>query len=307
LIELLAVSVVGASPRPDQLPDNVEVRQVTIWSEGSRLDGDLYMPRGLESGEKYPAIVMSHGWGGTKKKLQAEAAKFAAAGYITLTFTYRGWGDSEGKMVLLDGMPELDESNEATVKVRFIRELVDPMDWIQDYRAALDYIEGEPQVDTNRIGAWGTSYGGGIVVWSAANDDRIAVAVSQVGAMLVPTGKMMTLAKQRATDIARGGIDHAFQDKIEALKGTPNYAKMIQYDAVSMASRVKAPTLLMDAEYEQLFDPRDAGQRVFQTIRSHGTTPVRYEVIPGIKHWEVYTKGFTQGTDLALEWFDKYL
>jgi len=309
LLSLLVPAVAGATQRQAgfQLPDTVEVRQVTIWSGSSRLDGDLYLPKDLDPNEKRPAIVMSHGWGGTKLKLRREAAKFSAAGYIALTFTYRGWGNSEGKIILVDGMPELDESNEATVKVRFVRELVDPMDWIQDFRAALDYIDGEPQVDTSRIGAWGTSYGGGIVIWSAANDDRIAVVVSQVGAMIKPTGGMKTLARQRAVDAAREGVDTFFQDKIENLKGTPNYAKMLQYDAVSMASRIKVPTLLIDAELEQLFDRQDAGSRVFDIIRSHGTTPAHYEVFPGIKHWEIYSKGFQRGTDLALEWFNQYL
>ena len=58
---------------------------------------------------------------------------------------------------------------------------------------------------------------------------------------------------------------------------------------------------------EQIFNRHDASERVFDIIRSHGTTPVRYEVIPDIKHWEIYSKGFKRGTDIALEWFDEYL
>ncbi len=308
IVQFVFSAAYAAEKPPEfQLPDNVVVRQVTIWSEGSRLAADLYLPKDLEPQEKRPAIVMSHGWGGTKQKIQREAAKFCSAGFITLTFTYRGWGGSEGKMVLLDGMPKLDESNEATVKVRFIRELVDPMDWIQDYRAAVDYIMGEPNVATARIGAWGTSYGGAIVVWSAAHDDRIAVAVSQVGAMITPAGGMLRLLKQRAVLAAREGLEPLFKDKIGKLKGSPNYAKMIQHDSVSVAHKIKVPTLLIDAGNEQLFNRHDAGERVFEIIRSHGTTPVRYEVIPDIKHWEIYSKGYKKATDLALEWFDEHL
>ncbi len=304
-----ALSAAYATEQQDefQLPDNVEVHQVTIWSEGSRLDGDLYLPKDLGLKEKRPAIVMSHGWGGTKQKIQREAAKFCSDGFITLAFTYRGWGGSEGKMVLLNGMPKLDKNNEATVKVLFIRELVDPMDWIQDYRAAVDYIMGEPNVDTTRIGAWGTSYGGAIVLWSVAHDDRIVAAVSQVGAMVTPAGGMLRMIKQRALLAAREGLVPLFKDEIPKLKGHPNFPKMIQHDTVSVAHKIKIPTLLIDAEHEQIFNRHDAGERVFDIIRSKGSTPVRYEVIPGIKHWEIYSKGYQRATDLALEWFDEYL
>jgi len=65
LLSLLVPAVAGATQRQAgfQLPDTVEVRQVTIWSGSSRLDGDLYLPKDLDPNEKRPAIVMSHGWG----------------------------------------------------------------------------------------------------------------------------------------------------------------------------------------------------------------------------------------------------
>ncbi|MBW2370732.1 MAG: prolyl oligopeptidase family serine peptidase [Deltaproteobacteria bacterium] len=141
------------------------------------------------------------------------------------------------------------------------------MDWIQDYRAAIDYIEGKPQVDAKRIGAWGTSYGGGVVIWSTAHDDRIAVAVSQVGAMIVANGGMKTMSERKATAVAREGLGAISNDKIEKLKGKPNYPKMLQFDPVAAGRQIKVPTLFIDAENEQLFDPRDAGGRVFDIIR----------------------------------------
>lgn len=300
---------VSAQRRPFTVPDNVEMRKVTIWSEGYRLDGDLFIPKGLAADEKRPAIVLSHGWGGTKVSSRRPAAKFAAAGYITLGFSYRTWGDSEGPMILVDGMPELNENNEATVRTRFIREVVDPLAWAEDYRAALDFIEGEPHVDTERIGAWGTSYGGGMVIWSAAHDERIKTVVSQVGGMGVHWAEMKQVAKKRAIDIARGDAEPIPQniDKTGQLRGTPHFAHMILYNAVEVAHRIKVPTLLMDAENEELFDRRDHGQRVYDILRAHGSAPVRYEVVPGITHYGIYREAFDKSTDMALEWFDFYL
>ena len=290
-------------------PPNVEMREVVIWSDGYRLDGDVFLPKGLDEGEKLPAILLSHGWGGTKTSSRRTAAKFAAAGYVALGFSYRTWGRSEGPMILVDGMPQLGESNEATVKVRFVREVVDPLAWASDFQHALDFLVGEPHVDPDKIGIWGTSYGGGMVIWNAAHDDRAKAVVSQVGGMGVAWPEMEAVAAKRQTDIARGDMEPIPQaiDKTGELRGTPNFAHMIRYDAVEVAHRVDVPTLLIDAENEELFDRRDHGGRVFEILRAQGSVPVRHVVMPGISHYGVYREGFEESTDLALEWFDLHL
>jgi dipeptidyl aminopeptidase/acylaminoacyl peptidase len=48
------------------LPDTVEKRSITIWSDGTRMAGDLYLPKNRKEGEKLPAIVFCAGTGGTK-------------------------------------------------------------------------------------------------------------------------------------------------------------------------------------------------------------------------------------------------
>jgi dipeptidyl aminopeptidase/acylaminoacyl peptidase len=290
-------------------PDGVEMKEVTIWSEGYRLEGDVFRPEGLADDDLLPTVVLSHGWGGTKHGSRRPAAAFAQAGYIALTISFRSWGGSEGPMILLDGLPELDESNEATVRVRFVREVVDPLAWLEDFRAALDFVEGEPNVDTERIGIWGTSYGGGMVVWTAANDPRPAAVVSQVGGMGVPWAEMQAVAKSRAIDIARGDMEPIPQgaDSTPGLRGTPHFAHMSLYNAVAEAHKITAPTLLIDAENEELFDRRDHGQRVYEILRAKGTVPVRYEVVPGIAHYGIYREAFDRSVELALEWFDLHL
>jgi len=70
-----------------------------------------------------------------------------------------------------------------TVKAQAIHELVDPVDQQKDIDAAISYVYGEPMVDTERIGIWGTSFGGGHAVYRAAHDRRIACVVAQVGSI----------------------------------------------------------------------------------------------------------------------------
>ena len=74
------------------MPSTVERTTVTIWSNGVALDGDIYRPRKLDAGRRAAAVVLSHGWGGDKSTGERYAAKFAAAGMVSLCFSHSGWG-----------------------------------------------------------------------------------------------------------------------------------------------------------------------------------------------------------------------
>ena len=56
--------------------------------------------------------------------------------------------------------------------VRIVCQVFDPVEWATDIQHALDFVEGEPGVDTERIGLWGSSLGGGLVIWTAVHDPR---------------------------------------------------------------------------------------------------------------------------------------
>ncbi len=170
--------------RTRKLPDNITMETVKIWSEGTRIAGDLYRPKDIEGDEKRPAIVLSHGWGGGKNGCRAIAARFASeSGYICLAIDYRGWGESDSRLQIIGDMPEADENGEATVRVKVIRNVVDPWDQLEDVRHAIDYISGEPNVDVLQIGYWGSSYSGGHAVWLAAHEPRLAGSFGQVSAV----------------------------------------------------------------------------------------------------------------------------
>jgi uncharacterized protein len=88
-----------------------------------------------------------------------------------------------------------------------IREVVDPFDELWDIRHALDWLEGEPGVDCSRIGLWGSSFGGGLVVWMAAHDERVRCVVSQVAwhdSRALDKPEARAEIRRMATRIARG-------------------------------------------------------------------------------------------------------
>ena len=72
-------------------------RAIEFYSEGFKLQGDIYLPGGLASGETRSAILLCHGYTGVKDLYLPDNARVLnEAGYVVMTFDYKGWGDSEG-------------------------------------------------------------------------------------------------------------------------------------------------------------------------------------------------------------------
>jgi hypothetical protein len=294
------VFYVRSGGEKDAVPD-VATRPVDIWSDGTRLSGDLFYPAVVPPREGLPAIVMSHGWGGLRSHLnEAYAPYFAAEGFAVLTVDYRGWGDSDGRIVVIDGAPTA------------LREIVDPWDQTEDIVSALHFMEGEALVDPDRMGYWGSSYSGGHAVWIAAHDARVKAIVAQVPAMdstefvaAMPGG----LDKARRDEFrrARGEIPPAPIDAepLGQLRGHPYASRMARYSPRSVADRVRVPTLILDAGDEELFDIREHGQKVYEIVKANAEA--KYRVLPGIGHYGIYTKKRPEALALALAWFREHL
>jgi acetyl esterase/lipase len=294
---------------PLVMPDGVGRQKVTVWSEGIALDADLYRPAAVATDAALPAVVLSHGWGGSKLTAERYAALFASAGMITLTFTQGSWFDSGSPLQLVGDAPDLDDGNQAQAQVRFIRDLVDPFAWTANLRAALDYIEGEPGVDPARIGLWGTSFGGGIAVHLAANDPRVKALAVQVAAIAPLGGPVAQLARKRAIDTARGDADPIPQgvDPWPNMAGTPYLAKLAHFNPLAQVDRLRAPTLIIDAGDEEMFPIADNGARAAEIIKGTPGGVVDYQVIPGIDHYGIYFGGYEPGSRAALDWWERHL
>ncbi len=107
----------------------------------------------------HPGITMAHGFAGVKEHgLERFARFFADAGFVVLVHDHRGFGAS-------DGSPRFD---------------VDPWAQIADWRRAISFLEGQPDVDAERIGLWGSSYAGGHAIVLGATDRRLRAVVAQV-------------------------------------------------------------------------------------------------------------------------------
>ena len=295
-------------PAPFQPPADIAYRQATIVSEGSRLAAELFAPKNSED-KPLPTIIMCHGWGGIALRLRPEAAAFAQAGYFVVTFDYRGWGPSEGRIVSTSPLARSKPGEPVTTEVKEIREVVDPLDQTTDLANVIHWVHGEKQCDTKRIGLWGTSYSGGHVVYAAARDSRVKATVSQVPGMdsrfvLAPSSRKQTM--DEATQRTRGEIGYPQPGAVAVgnLRGAPVRERLMNYAPVEETG--KAPhcaMLFIIAEKEELFDNRDHGIKAHHLAQG----PKKLVTIPNITHYGIYNEARQQSQKLALDWFDTHL
>jgi dienelactone hydrolase len=287
----------------------VAERSAVIISEGVRLHADLYYP--AKATAAMPAIVMSHGWGGTAAMLRTQATAFAQAGYFVVAFDYRGWGKSQSRvMQAAPATSEKAADGTFTGSMRELREVVDPLDQAMDLQNAVHWAMGEPAVDRTRVGLWGTSFSGGLVVHVAAHDPRVRALVSQVGYLGQPvaTAPASVLEKSYsdATRRARGELGYPPPGlrEIGNLAGAPIREKFLLYAPIDEVATLRnCAALFIAAEREELFDNRQHPQLAFE----RAPEPKKYVVIPGIAHYGIYGEARDEATRLAIEWFDQHL
>ncbi len=161
-------------------------------SQASTLVAYLLIPNNLADGERRAAVVVSHGHApygidsvcGVRGMDEGDGARRAyalhavRAGYIALAPAWWGWAGRDGH---LDRVGSRDRCNVIQMAAGMYGLNVLDLH-IQDGQAAVDALAARPEVDAERIGCLGNSYGGRTAMWLTIFDDRIRACVS-AGAM----------------------------------------------------------------------------------------------------------------------------
>ena len=134
------------------------VETVNLSVDGVELQADLYLPDKIKPGERRPALVAGHGFSAVREALQPQGEYFSAAGYIVLALDYRSFGRSGGT----------------------VRGELFPDRQVEDFSAGISFLQTRDDVEGDRIGVWGTSFGGGVALAVGARDRRARVVISQV-------------------------------------------------------------------------------------------------------------------------------
>jgi pimeloyl-ACP methyl ester carboxylesterase len=242
----------------------------SFHSHGVRCAGTLLLP---ERAQRPPVIVMAHGFGAIRAAgLYAFADRFVAAGYAVYLFDYRGFGDSDGEP----------------------RHWVSPRRHLQDWSAALAHVRKLPQVDASRVVLWGSSFSGGHVLQTAAEDGKVAAVIAQVphvsglaSVSKVPLSSLVKLSVAALRDVAGSLVGRPHYSRIvghpgelaamssaEAWDGymalfphgvkwenkvlSRIFLELPLYSPGRHASRVKAPTLVVAGRQDSVTPPRAA-------------------------------------------------
>ena len=303
------------------MPEGVTTREVVYYSEGVPCYANIFYPKGFNpQTSKLPAIVLGQGWAGTHVSIEKYAAAFAKHGLVAMTIDYRGWGNSEGNVRLispvnLGGGMEKDESRHkiienATVWVK--RTKLDARDQQDDYRNAISFIQGEPGVNPDLIGVWGSSYAGGNSLAVAGQDARVkAIAIQIPGIGGNPEG---TPPQTYSGQILQDAIKRARTG--QGAEMWTGYSRSLLIDSEMLEANREnntlqwaknigtRPFMVVVAQYDELINNDRAGKAAIDYAKG----PKEYIVVPDITHFEMYSgKPFEISSEAAARWFTTHL
>ncbi|WTO37185.1 alpha/beta fold hydrolase [Streptomyces achromogenes] len=262
--------------------------------DGARLDTSYVTP--ADTG-RHPAVLLAHGFGGSKDDMRRQAEDLARSGYAVLTWSARGFGRSTGKIGLNDPKAE-----------------------VADVSRLLDWLAKRPEVRLDRpgdprVGVAGGSYGGAVALLAAGHDRRIdaiapAITYWNLADALLPNGVFKKL--WAGVFVNTGGGCARFQPELcrmyerVAASGTPDPAAralLAQRSPSAVGDRVKVPTLLVQGQTDSLF-PLDQADAAARAIRANGA-PVAVDWIAGGHDGGDMESARIEARTRA--WFDRYL
>jgi carboxymethylenebutenolidase len=174
IARLLILSFFFLMVAPAQTPPTPV--EVTFASGGLVLHGFLYKPEGLGP---FPAVLWNHGSERRPGWLPELAPLFLKQGYVFFIPHRRGHGRSPGDYVM-DLLERANQSGGSSARSRMLVELMEQH--LQDQMAALAYLKGLPEVDSQRIAVAGCSFGGIQTVLMAERGLGVRAAVDFAGA-----------------------------------------------------------------------------------------------------------------------------
>ena len=133
--------------------DLVSVEKVSFSNQYKmKVAGNLFLPKNMKEGDKYPPIIVGHPMGAVKEQsANLYATKMAERGFVTLSIDLSFWGGSEGEP----------------------RNAVLPEVYAEDFSAAVDFLGTRPFVDRNLIGVIGICGSGSFAISAAIIDPRL--------------------------------------------------------------------------------------------------------------------------------------
>lgn len=294
------------------MPGGLTTKEVKFYSDGVACFAQIFFPRGYTTEGKTPAVVLAPGWTGTAKTIAKFGARFADRGLVAMVIDYRGWGRSDGYATVLGQTATEDSTRFTEVEgtVRIARTRLLPLKQVEDFRNAISFIQGEPGVDADAIGIWGSSYAGGHMIAVASVDARVKAAVAQlpaIGGRGSPRGPVAMDAASAGDAVkrAREGMGGEFETGFSMKRNIDVETIQMnnEYRPFHVVEQVAIPVLLIVAENDELVDNANNAFAAAELLENAEVLK-----IPGITHFEMYIdEAFEQASNTAADWFAKHL
>lgn len=277
-----------------------------------KLSGDIAVTMRTPASNSAPAIILCHGFCGIQEiLLPAFAEAFTRAGFITLTFDYRGFGASGGE-----------------------RGRLVPAMQIDDILTVVDWASALPNVQ--HVGLWGTSFGGCHVMGAAAQSPAVKCVVSQLAfadGETVVTGKMTAdekagfvaaldkMAEKKAatgkemfvaiTRVLNDDESKTFFDSHKAQFPAMDIKipfltirETLHYQPAENARQVCCPALVVVAGADSV-NPPEQGIALFEAL---GSLEKKLHVEKNAKHYDMYSGShFDNIIGQQIDWFRNWL
>ena len=303
---VLALTVTALFPIHSVAAEVTSKSQQT--APGVFIDTSIYLPKKTPA----PAILLAHGFGGSKDSVVTEAQAFQKRGYVVMTWTARGFGKSTGQISM----------NSLSAEIADVQQLITTLGKRKD---VLQDRMGDPVV-----GIAGGSYGGAAALLTASQDKRIDAVVADItwndlSQALFPqsssdlaeagpfkkiwTGTFFALATLQSAYLGECGAltnEWCSAYKSAVMNGQPSAAErklLRSVSPVSFLSSIKAPTLLSQGQADSLF-PLNESSQTAAVLKKNG--------VPLSMIW--HAAGHDGGADEKKylqeqysRWFDKHL
>jgi len=253
------------------------------WAnEGFNIQGWLLSPAKIESGKKYPMVVLIHGgpssaatpdWPAGFGMPRAIIAALSSRGYYVLMPNPRGsYGQGE-------------EFTRANVKDFGSGDL-------RDILAGVDAATKKYPIDPAHLGVTGWSYGGYMTMWTVTQTDRFHAAVAGAGIANWQSYYGQNLIDQWMIPFFGASV---YDDPAVYEKSSP----------IHFIKNVKTPTLVIVGEHDAEC-PTSQSYEFWHALKTLGV-PTQLIIYSGEGHLFLDPKHQANRLEQTVGWFDKYL
>ncbi|MFX1270977.1 MAG: alpha/beta hydrolase family protein [Promethearchaeota archaeon] len=252
---------------------DIKVMPTEFESEGQALRGDFVLPKG---DGPFPGICKFHGLPGGADQVSGLSTRLAEAGYVVLTFDFRGFRRSEGLFSL---------ENE-----------------ILDAKNAVSHLIGSQYAIDDWVGVYGASYGGAVAVCSAVRDARISAVCVRA-----PVYDTLWFAKSPMIKPAVDEILHISPNEMHGLSDPTTQAEILRkmiddsmvYNPINEVDQVHPRPIFIVTGSADKGIPLEGVRRLFDAAKR----PKEFAVVEGADHNLSNPDHYAMTCELVVSWF----